>query len=252
LLDFIDKYKFGIIATFAAYMFLFVYLQMSTYTQYFPITPFHEGARMENIEEIDLEPNQIEVGEEFQSDMKNMARDVNDKREKSSKEYYENQSSKEVEESVKDYEKKLFEESGGATERKRIQEEMESQKELEENKAKESDQPVAKTGGDKAYSGNVMVEWVLANRDPHKNDNWYVRNPGYTCGYGSNGAVAIDIKVNQNGDVTSAVYNPGNSAGANPCMIEQATKYAKLSRFKYDVNAGKIQSGTILYRFASQ
>jgi len=97
-----------------------------------------------------------------------------------------------------------------------------------------------------------MVEWSLADRNPHQNRNWYVRNPGYTCGPGSNGTVTIDIKVNQNGDVSSVAYNPSRSSGANPCMIEQAEKYAKMSRFMYSADAPKIQSGTIIYRFVSQ
>jgi hypothetical protein len=247
----IDKYKFGIIAVFAAYMMLFVYLQMESYTQYFPITPFHEGPILEKEEEIELEPEQIEVSPQMAGDIKNMSRDQNDKREKSYENYSQNRSANQVEQSVKDYEKKLFEEAGGETERKRIQEQMDQQKK-QTNAAPKKEVAPAKTGGDKAFAGNVMVEWSLASRNPHQNNNYYVRNPGYTCGYGANGVVCISIKVNQNGDVIGSEYQAGRSSGANQCMIEQALKYAKMSRFMYSGSAPESQMGSITYRFVAQ
>ncbi|MBU2020316.1 MAG: hypothetical protein KJ941_11780 [Bacteroidetes bacterium] len=247
----IDKYKFGIIAVFAAYMFLFVYLQMKSYTQYFPITPFHQGPTLEKEEEIELEPEQVEVSPEMAGNIKNMSRDKNDARERSYENYSSNKSANQVEQSVKDYEKKLFEEAGGDKERKKIQEQMDQQKKQANSAPKKVVTP-AKTGGDKAYAGNVMVEWSLSNRNPHQNNNYFVRNPGYTCGYGSNGVVAISIKVNQNGDVTSAEYQGDRSSGANSCMIEQALKYAKMSRFMYSGSAPSSQIGSITYRFVSQ
>lgn len=250
MLNFIDKYKFGIIATLAAYMIIFVFLQMESYTQYFPITPFHEGPQLDQ-EEFQLEPEQIEVSPDFAGDIKNMSRDVNDAREKSYEDYYQNKSVKDVEQMVKDYEKSLFEEAGGDKDRERIQAEREEQRKIDAQKPKEkpTNQP-AKTGGDKAFAGNVMVDWELANRNPHQDNNWYVRNPGYTCGYGSNGRVSVTIRVNKNGDVTSALIK--SSSGANQCMLDQAVKYAKMSRFKYSASAPSIQEGTIIYTFVSQ
>lgn len=252
MLDLLDKYKYGIIAVFAAYMILFVYLQMSTYTQYFPIEPFHEGPRLEGVEELELTPDQIEVSTDFNQDIKNMSRDQNDQREKSMTDYTENQSAEQIEQNIKDLEKQMFEEAGGEQERQRIKEEMERQQALAEQKKKEETKEVAKTGGDKSYSGSVMVEWTLADRNPHKRDNWYVRNPGYTCGYGANGVVTVEIKVTQGGEVASVTYLPTQSSGANQCMIDQALKYAKMSRFQYSANAPKIQAGLITYRFQSQ
>ena len=249
---YIEKFKFGIIATFAAYMFLFVYLQMGTYTQYFPISAFHEGPEIiTEPEEIELKPEQIEVTENAGGEMKNMVRDQNDERERTYENYSQNRSAKQVEQSVKDYEKKLFQDAGGAQERKRIQEQMDQQKK-QTTPGSKKETNVAKTGGDKAYAGNVMVEWSLSNRNPHQYNNYYVRNPGYTCGYGSNGVVNISIKVNQNGDVVFAEYMAGRSSGANMCMIEQALKYAKMSRFMYSANAPDSQTGSITYRFVAQ
>jgi len=250
--ELIDKNKFGIIAAFAAYILIFVYLQMRSYTKYFPITPFHEGATIQQEPEIELDKEQIEIPQDFQGDVKNMVRDQNDKREKSNENYSQNQSSQSASQSVKDYEKKLFEETGGAAERERIRQQMENEKQNKPNPATTNPTKPAQTGGDKSYAGNVMVEWSLTDRNPHQNNNWYVRNPGYTCGVGSNGTVVVDIKVNANGDIIGASYNSGRSFGANPCMVEQAIKYAKMSRFAFNSTATKSQDGTIIYRFVSQ
>ena len=196
----------------------------------------------------------IEIPADFSAaDIKNIGRDQNDKREKSEDKWSENQSTDDVEKSVKDFEKKLFNDASGVAERKRIEEEMNKRKNDPKNDTKNTKTNPDKTktntnGGNKAYSGDVMVEWNL--RSPHQNNNWYVRNPGYTCGYGSSGKVLVQIKVNQNGDVLSAVV--GSSSSANACMLEQALKYAKMSRFIYSSTAPKIQEGTITYTFIAQ
>jgi len=255
LLELIDRFKFAIIAAVAAYVILFIYLTMGSYTEYFPIEPFFDGAVVEIPEdEVKLKPENIQVPPDFAGEVKSISRDVNDKRKKSYDKWYENQPTQDAEQSVRDYEKKLFEESGGESQRKKIQQEMEDRKrerEKEKTTAQKTDE-TNNSGGGTAYKGNVMVDWSLSGRSPHQNNNWYVRNPGYTCGYGSAGRVTIHIKVNQNGDVTLANYDASQSSGANACMIEQAVKYAKLSRFNYSGSSSKIQEGTIVYTFVSQ
>lgn len=254
MLDWIDKYKYGIIATMTAYMIIFMYLQMESYTQYYPITPFHEGARLEKEKEIELQQEQIEVNPEYAEQLKNMAQDLNDQREKSYENYSPNKNLKQVEQSVKDYEKKLFEEAGGEKERERIRQQMaQMEKEREQNKdAKKDTKENSKQGSDKAYKGDVMVDYVLSGRNPHLNNFYYIRNPGYTCGFGARGVVTVRIKVNKNGDVTAANYDSSQSSGANSCMIEQAVKYAKMSRFAYGDAAPAIQEGYIIYKFVAQ
>ena len=106
------------------------------------------------------------------------------------------------------------------------------------------------SGAKTVYAGNVMVEWSLAQRTAYQNNNWHVRNPGYTCGYGSSGKVTVQIKVNQNGNVIQAAVL--SSSSANECMTQQALKYAKLSRFNYSNSASTGQVGTITYTFLSQ
>ncbi len=231
-----------------------MYLQMKTYNQYFPITPFADVSEVVIEEELlEITPENIEIFKSQSAEpAKNIARDQNDTRKRSEDNWSQNKSSGQVEQSVKDYEKKLFQEAGGEAKRQSITKEMNDrnkQKTTSTTNSKEKS-TATQNGGGTAYSGNVMVDWSLAGRNPHQNNNWYVRNPGYTCGYGSAGRVSVKIKVNQNGDVTEAVASA--SAGSNSCMIEQAIKYAKLSRFNYSGTAAKMQEGTIIYTFEAQ
>lgn len=251
----IDKYKYGIIAAFAVCIAIFMYLQMETYSSYFAVAPLYEDEPVVIPEEkeILLTPEDIQIQQGFHGEVKNASRDMNDTRKRTDENWHQNKSASEVEQSVKDYEKSLFNETGGEAKRKALADEMAKRKQERANtsssKQKETN---SQPGGEKAPSGNVMVDWSLSGRSPHQNNNWYVRNPGYTCGYGSSGRVTISIKVDPNGDVISATYIPAKSSGANSCMIEQATKYARLSRFNYSGSAAKSQEGTIVYTFVSQ
>ncbi len=252
-LNAIDKYKFGLLAVLATYIVIFMYLQMESYTQYTPFEPFHDGSYVQvPDEDIKLKPENVDVPSDFSSDVKNMARDANDERERSTEKYYQNKSSEQVMAEYKALEKQMYDEAGGDKTRAQIQAELDKKlKELESKPTNENKKP-SKEGGDVAYGGNVMVDWSLPSRNAHQKNNWYVRNPGYTCGYGSAGRVTVMIKVNQSGNVTVAEYDPSQSSGANACMIEQAIKYAKLSRFDYSSSAPKIQQGRITYTFVAQ
>lgn len=254
LLDAIDKYKFGLIAALMSYIFIFMFLQMESYTQYTPIEPFHDGSYVEDPKEIPIKQDNILAPADY-SDVKNMARDVNDSREKSNEKYFENKSSDQVMADYKALEKKMYEEAGGEKTRAEIKKQIDAQRKENEKATKSNNSPTnnnTQKGGNTAYSGNVMVDWELISRNPHQNNNWYVRNPGYTCGYGAVGRVTVLIKVNQGGSVTSATYDASQSSNANSCMIEQAIKYAKLSRFDYSGSAPSIQNGKITYTFISQ
>lgn len=251
IVDKIEKYKHAIIATIGVYVVLFMYLQMDTYTQLYPIVPFHEGAYVEE-PEVEVKPENIEIPADFeQGEVKNMARDVNDDRKKSNQDYYQNKSAKEIEDDIQRDIEATKASTGGEEKRKAILEEMAKRKENQSKNTNEA--KVTKTqGGNTAFKGNVMVDWSLSGRDPFQKNNWWVRNPGYTCGYGSSGRVTVKIKVNKNGTVTDAVYDPSRTSGANGCMIEQAENYAKKSRFDFSSNAPASQEGVIVYTFVSQ
>lgn len=250
---YIDKFKFGIIAVFAIYIGIFVYLQMSTYTQYFPIASFFEEPALEiPEEEVEVKPENIEVPSDFKAgDVKNVSRDMNDTRERSDKDWSQNKSASDVEQSVKDYEKRLYEETGGEAKRKAIQKEMDERKKQNANKSTTTSKETnTSQGGNKAPDGLVMVEFSVPFHTAYQNNRWYVRNPGYNCGFGSEGVVTVIITVDQSGDVISAKAT--GSSSADDCMIQQALKYAKLSRFNYSSSAPKTQTGTIVYTFVSQ
>lgn len=253
-LDAIDRYKFGLIAALTTYVLVFMYLQMNSYQAVIPYEPFPDGAYVDiPKEEIELLPENIMVPANFSNDVQNMARDVNDTRERSFENYSQNKSQADIDAEYKALEEEMYADAGGSKTREEIKKEIERRKEADAH----ADKPVtqnktAQVGGDKAYAGNVMVDWSLASRSPHQSNNWFIRNPGYTCGHGSSGKVSVIIKVNQAGNVVTATYDPSQSSGANACMIEQATKYAKISRFAYSGSAPKSQTGRITYTFISQ
>ena len=94
-----------------------------------------------------------------------------------------------------------------------------------------------------------MVDFSVSKRSAFEGNTWYVRNPGYTCGFNAAGMVHLQIEVNAAGRVSSATYIAAKSKNASPCMIEQALKYAKISRFSPGEGAA---SGWITYRFEAQ
>ena len=252
-LDLMDKYKFGLLAALATYIIIFMYLQMESYTQYFPIEPFHDGSYVEIPEEdVHLKPENILVPSEFSSDVKNMSRDANDTRERSYDNYYQNVSDAQVEKELRELEQQMYDEAGGEKTREQIRREMEQRQNTSTSSTEDNTPKPTQHTGNTAYAGNVMVDWSLSSRTPHQNNNWYVRNPGYTCGYGASGQVTVLIKVNQSGSVTAADYDASQSSNASDCMIQQAVKYAKMSRFNYSGSAPKIQGGRITYVFISQ
>jgi TonB family protein len=249
---FIDRYKLGILTAFAVYIGIFIYLEMQTYTRYFPIIPFNDEPLLElQKEELLLTPEQIQIQQDLNSgDLKNISRDQNDSRERSSENWQENKSAKEIEQSIKEYEKSLYQDNGGELERAKILKESEQRKNDLKKQVPLKPENKESSGAKTVYAGNVMVSWSLSQRTAHLNNNWYVRNPGYTCGQGSSGKITVQIKVNQNGSVIDAIVL--SSGGASDCMTQQAIKYAKLSRFNYSSTASTSQVGTITYTFVSQ
>ena len=255
--DILEKYKFGLLAALLAYILIFAYFQIGTYNggrgEY---SPFHEGAKIEIPEdEIALLPENIMLPANFDpSELKSTARDVNDKRTRSEKDYSVSKQTSNGVQDATDYEKKMFEEAGGDAEREKIRAQIDARKEREKEQAKKTDSgdKTATSGTANAVAGNVMVEFSVPAHTAHQGNAYYVRNPGYKCGVGASGRVMILVKVDQGGNVLSATYDSAQSSNANSCMIENATKYALMSRFNYSTSAPKSQSGWISYTFVSQ
>ena len=256
--DILDKYKFGLLAALLAYVGIFAYFQIGTFDKVKELySPFHDGPMIEiPEEEIMLQPENIMLPANYQpSDVKNTARDANDKRERSETDYSATIPTSKGELSASEFEKKLFENASGVAEREKIVKQIQARHEREKNDKAKGDPKTTtnSAGGDKAAAGNVMVEYSVGSRGPHNGNEYNVRNPGYTCGEGSAGKVFMNVKVDAGGMVISAIYDPAKSSGQiNPCMIEKAKKYALLSRFNYSPSAPKSESGWIAYTFVSQ
>lgn len=253
----LEKYKFGLVAALLAYVIIFAYFQIGTYNgPGVPYTAFYEGPQLEIPEdEIQLLPENIMLPANYDpSNIKNTARDENDKRTRSEDNYSVSKYSGNGVQDATDYEKKMFDEAGGAAEREKIRTQIEARKEREKEQAKQTNKgdKTSTTGKSNAAAGNVMVKFNVPKHTAHQGNDYYIRNPGYKCGVGSAGMVMIMVKVDQSGNVLSATYDASQSYNANSCMISEAKKYASISRFNYAPTAAKSQSGWISYTFISQ
>jgi len=244
-----EHFFLALIAAFGVYILLFMYFHISSYKQYVLIPAFQEFSKIE--EEIKIAKENIEVPDQNSGELKNLARNNEDKRIKSEKDWSENTSSEDPAQTIKDFEKKLFEEAGGEKKREKIESEAERKKVAKNEKSSKTDL-INQHLKPNQYNGDVMVDFSLAGRTAYNNNNWFIRNPGYTCGYGSVGTVVILIKVNSAGKVVKITFDAAKSINATSCMQEQALKYANMSRFNPITKIGSEQSGYIRYQFVAQ
>ncbi|MBM3164635.1 MAG: hypothetical protein FJZ80_04140 [Bacteroidetes bacterium] len=246
-----ERVVLSFILSLAFFVGLFMVLQIAYYERYIPIEPFFKPEVSPVEDPLELTPQDVMI-RSTDGELKNLIRDQSDQREQSTKNFSQNKAYGDPNERIRQYEKQLFEESGGEKERDKILKQQASNKEQKENSEVSKTTKGDKTPGEnKQFKGDVMVEWVLDGRTAYENNNWWVRNPGYTCGYGSSGKVVVKITVDSGGKVIHAVYDASASSGANACMIEQSVAYAKKSRFNYKESSGQ-QAGYIVYRFVSQ
>ncbi len=258
-LTFIERHKFGILAALGSCIGMFIYFEMDTYENTFEIEIWG-SEQVKKDEEVLLDLKNVELmpADMSSGEVKSIAKDLGDQRKTSDENWDANKSFSKAgsqgsaEQRIKDLEKQFYSETGEGAKREKIKKELDDLRNQQKTSSTQtnSKNETNNNGGNTAYSGNVMVRWELSGREPHQNNEWHVRNPGYTCGHGSNGTVFIKIRVNQNGNVTSATYVPEQSKNASACMVEQARKYALLSRFNYSSSVS--QEGKIIYSFISQ
>lgn len=259
LLDFIERNKVGIIATLIVHVAIFVYFQVATYKEAVLFEPWNFiSAKNEAPDDIEISPDQIETTEEqflfdTQKEVSSFVRDENDGREQSREDnihytsYAQGGNSEEIE---RNYEQQLKDEI------RRQREEREDGKALnepdldvrEEKTDIKNDGNQGAAASTKAIKGETMVSFSLSNRHPLNHNDWYIRNPGYTCG-NVNGVVQVAIVVDEGGRVVTATIIEANSANASSCMKQKAREYALMSRFNYSSTAPKRQEGVITYRF---
>jgi hypothetical protein len=250
-----EHYFKALIVVLSLYVGSFVYLELTTVKKEELLST--EGLYEVALEEVSEEQKE-EIRQEMQvqqqtADLRSIARDANDTRSSS----YENWSAQtgsssqgDPEQTARDYEAQVFAQTGGAAARERIL--QESNKRIQQLKQQgQTANPTQSNGNAQPnqYAGAVMVDFSVSKRSAFEGNTWYVRNPGYTCGFNAAGMVYLQIEVNAAGRVSSAAYVAAKSKNASPCMIEQALKYAKISRFSSGEGAA---SGWITYRFEAQ
>ncbi|MBI1838266.1 MAG: hypothetical protein HYR91_13475 [Flavobacteriia bacterium] len=256
-----DRILFALTAAVAVYIGIFIYLQMESIEKYSEISPYNDEISMMKPEDIlEIPSENIDIQSTAnQQDIKNTVKDINDHRNASSEDWSPN--TKESFDGAKaayDAEQKFKDEARSSQYNNEVKKIIEERtKNLQNNKNDKKNTSTnpsnnSSSNTNNKYDGQTLVSYDLAKRYPHQNNSWNIRNPGYTCGFGSNGTVVIRIKVNKNGNVISAEYDATASNRANECMIEQAKKYAEMSRFDYSSNAPETQTGKIIYSFISQ
>ena len=108
-----------------------------------------------------------------------------------------------------------------------------------EDQPKESDKMAAN------YKGPTRIYYDLTGRN-----HTYLPIPIYKC-QGS-GKIVLLISVDQMGNVNDAGLITSESTTKDECLIETAVSTALKSRFNSDLNAPKVQKGTLTYIFVAQ
>jgi hypothetical protein len=95
------------------------------------------------------------------------------------------------------------------------------------------------------YKGPTRIYYNLKGRN-----HTYLPIPIYKCE--GAGKIELAIKVNQKGIVEEAKVIESASNSTDPCLAETAVNTALISRFNGDVNAPKLEDGTLTYEFVAQ
>ena len=112
-------------------------------------------------------------------------------------------------------------------------------KEKEREKPKDSNQMAAN------YNGPTRIYYNLPGRT-----HTYLPIPIYKCE--GSGKAVLSIEVNPKGFVISARMIESESTTSDPCLVETAVNAALISRFNPDINAQKIETGTLTFHFVAQ
>ena len=94
------------------------------------------------------------------------------------------------------------------------------------------------------FKGQTTIYYSIEGRT-----HTYLPVPIYKC-QGA-GIITLRIEVNPRGNVEKATVLAGESV-ADECLIETAINSALVSRFNSDINAPKIQIGTLTFHFVAQ
>jgi hypothetical protein len=126
-----------------------------------------------------------------------------------------------------------------ATEDDQLALDDQEKKEKKEEKATDSQIMAAN------FQGPTRIYYDLQGRN-----HTYLPIPIYKCE--GSGKVVLIIDVNQRGNVENATVAGELSTAKDECLMETAIGAALASRFESDMNAPKIQKGTLTYIFVAQ
>ena len=114
-----------------------------------------------------------------------------------------------------------------------------------EEKNKETEKPKDSQQMAANFKGPTRIYYNLPGRT-----HTYLPVPIYKCE--GSGKAVLSIEVSPKGIVVTAKIITAESTTTDPCLIETAISSALISRFNPDVNAQKIQTGTLTYHFVAQ
>ncbi len=117
--------------------------------------------------------------------------------------------------------------------------------ENKEKNIRENDKPKNSQTMAANFTGPTRIYYNLPGRT-----HTYLPIPIYKCE--GSGKAVLTIEVNPKGIVLSAKIVTAESTTNDPCLIETAISSALISRFNPDINAQKIQAGTLTYHFVAQ
>ena len=94
------------------------------------------------------------------------------------------------------------------------------------------------------YKGPTRIEYSLENRT-----HTYLPIPIYKC-QGA-GKITLRIEVTPNGSVEKAIVLVSESV-TDECLIETAINSAYITKFNSNINAPRVQTGTLTFHFVAQ
>ena len=97
------------------------------------------------------------------------------------------------------------------------------------------------TGGGRGNSG-IAIRSGLSGRT-------FTKIPSYTDDFNENATIAVDIRVDQSGNVISASYNPRGSTTSESFFKEKAIELVRRSKLNANPNGPEEQTGTVLVKF---
>ena len=148
----------ALLACLGVYLFVFMYLQISSFPDYRQTKSFDTYSELVH-EDVELTANNIESEDFSGGEVSSVSRDLNDERLSSSEDWSESTYEGDPEQNAKEIERQLFESTGEQERRDQLQDEHEAR--LEQLAKEAESKPSIKEVSENQFSGNVMVEFEL-------------------------------------------------------------------------------------------